>query len=819
METYLFKFSACLALFWLVYVLFLERQNMHQFKRFYLLGAVVTALTIPLLTITHYIEPVITDLEVSPLFIPMETSLVEIPQEQATFWNLETVLWLVYGIGVLLFTIRFTINLIKMYNRISKNETVVERSFIYVLLSECRIPHSFFKYIFFNKSTYEANAIPKEVLLHEETHAKQLHSLDIIVIELLQIVFWFHPLIYILKHNIKLNHEFLADQAVLKLGTDTKTYQNILLQFSSNTQDYELSSAINYSSIKKRFTIMKTQTSKTRIWLSSLLLLPIIAILFYSFAAKEYVEKENIAEISQQSEDNPKSNLFLVTVEKNGNSIELKCENGCKWSHLILEPSSEPYIINDYGFSEGNTVESDKFTFSIKPNKSGVDLNGLKGTAWIDLSFSLKENERQAINQLGMSNLPTKDLKETEKYIGKKLEIRAIKDKLTINKKPSSPKTYMNDLNDVTKDWTDKDYKSTTPELEIVECSKDFLDKLDSNFRKTDYFLISIQGSKQLNNTRPTLEIKQEKPIMEILINRKGELLVDDEIGSMESIASQLKTLKKSAKASDAVFVRYHPSDASNTVLKDVQILIRTYDFKVIHADASLENPPPPPPLVKQEKASAKQVAEYNTWAKKMNTETTKAEANNKVNAYPIVKQKDVQKYKSIYMHIMSPEQRKNAAPWPKFPPVPESSNNQPKTGFIKIKGETHYYVTIDKQTKYYNKNGYQISKNGDILSTTQVNASDVIPNQYITKIYSENEVMVEFKNNMPDTKYDIMDIPTPPMPTSASTLDLIIQMAKKGATIYYEEKVISSDEAIQLFKTSKKLHITTTESEVYISK
>jgi beta-lactamase regulating signal transducer with metallopeptidase domain/biopolymer transport protein ExbD len=301
METYLFKFSACLAIFWFIYILFLERQNMHRFKRFYLLGAVTMALLIPVLTITHYIEPITSDSKMSQEYMPIEAPLAEISKVQGPLMNLETVLWVIYGLGVLLFFTRFIINLTKMHQCITKNETATERSFIYVLLQECRMPHSFFKYIFFNKSAYQTNAVPNEVILHEETHAKQFHSLDIIVIELLQIVFWFHPLIYILKHHIKLNHEFLADQAVLKEGIDTKTYQTILLQFSSNTEDYQLSSAINYSSIKKRFTVMKTQTSKTRIWLSTLLVLPIIAILFYSFSTKEYVEKEPLetSEISQ----------------------------------------------------------------------------------------------------------------------------------------------------------------------------------------------------------------------------------------------------------------------------------------------------------------------------------------------------------------------------------------------------------------------------------------------------------------------------------------------------------------------------------------
>jgi len=292
MAMYLLKFSACLLALWLLYVLFLERQKMHRFKRFYLLGSFGMALTIPLLTITEYIEPVVQNFEITPLYLPIEASIIEPVIEETPVVDLATALWLIYGLGVVLFSTRFVINLGKLYNSISQNNKIRNKNFIYVLLNKYRIPHSFFSYIFLHKTAYQSNEIPQEVLLHEETHAKQLHSLDIIVIELLQIVMWFHPLVYLLKHHIKLNHEFLADEAVLNEGVDSSSYQTILLQFSSNTQDYQLSSAINYSSIKKRFTVMKTQTSKTRIWLSSLLLLPVCAILFYSFAEREYVQKE-----------------------------------------------------------------------------------------------------------------------------------------------------------------------------------------------------------------------------------------------------------------------------------------------------------------------------------------------------------------------------------------------------------------------------------------------------------------------------------------------------------------------------------------------
>ena len=160
-----------------------------------------------------------------------------------------------------------------------------------MLLEDLATPHTFFKYLFFNKFKFETKQIPQEILLHEQTHSKQKHSIDVLFIELLQIVFWFNPLIYFIKHAIKLNHEFLADQAVLNHGIETASYQKTLLNFSSNSKQPHLANAINYSFIKKRFTIMRTHTTKRAIWLRSIVLLPLLAILIYGFSEKVVIEK------------------------------------------------------------------------------------------------------------------------------------------------------------------------------------------------------------------------------------------------------------------------------------------------------------------------------------------------------------------------------------------------------------------------------------------------------------------------------------------------------------------------------------------------
>lgn len=616
METYLFKFSACLAVFWLVYVLFLERQNMHRFKRFYLLSTVVLALIIPALTNTHYIEPVITEFEMPQMYLPMESSFVEMPQEEPPFMDLETILWMLYGFGVLLFTIRFALNLFKMYKRISNNETITKRSFIYVLLEECRIPHSFFKYIFFNKSTYKTDSIPREVQLHEETHAKQLHSLDIIVIELLQIVFWFHPLIYILKHHIKLNHEFLADQAVLNQGSDTKTYQNILLQFSSSTQDYQLSSAINYSSIKKRFTVMKTNTSKTRIWLSSLLLLPIIAILFYSFAEREYIEKQQIDPVAAIVEELQKANKLNVNYVDGATPAMMKEYND--WIKKLNNNSSSLFIpvgtwerlaaIYDIMNEEQrNSVETYPYLqeaitpnlYSVKPSKpSPAQFESWKNekefAIWLD---------RQHISNSTLNKYSVNDIVH---FVDSKVNENAQSEKfpqsfqINLYSKDGFNKffveTFINDYKSLTKTYTNeintylKGLQTDNSELRILKAQAD---KFYNQFTKENIEKYNILMAPPVPAQNRNVVV--QKPIMWILINRKDQILVDDEIGTLESIENKLKKLAKEGKAGQLVSIKFD-KETSKDVILQVERLVKANKFKVVSFDASKIPPPPPPP-------------------------------------------------------------------------------------------------------------------------------------------------------------------------------------------------------------------------------
>ncbi len=137
-------------------------------------------------------------------------------------------------------------------------------------------------------------------MLHEEAHASQKHSLDILFVELLQIIFWFNPLFYFIKRSIKLNHEFLADRAVLKLVWKLQTIKKYY--WHSHQMHVTPSLAHSHQLFINQKTIYRyenTHLKKSHL-ASKFLILPLLSVLIYGFSTKEIVKKEIQSEIVQQ---------------------------------------------------------------------------------------------------------------------------------------------------------------------------------------------------------------------------------------------------------------------------------------------------------------------------------------------------------------------------------------------------------------------------------------------------------------------------------------------------------------------------------------
>lgn len=293
MINFIITSSVCLSIFLAAYHLLLEKEKMHNFNRFYLLGSIVISFAIPFLTFeiikivpaVQYFDTIVDE----PFIIPSTETYIE---EKTVY--MPNVLWSLYGIISMLLLVRFGKNIWKLISKARSNPSVNYQSAKLVLIEERILPHTFLNSIFINFDDYNKSSIEDELYAHELVHVTQKHTLDILFIEILKVIFWFNPLFYYYKKAIQLNHEFLADEAIVKTYNNVLFYQNLLLQKSNNVQTIYLASNLNYLVTKKRLLMMTKNTSRKMALLKKVAIIPILAGLIYFFCIEVVAQEKTI---------------------------------------------------------------------------------------------------------------------------------------------------------------------------------------------------------------------------------------------------------------------------------------------------------------------------------------------------------------------------------------------------------------------------------------------------------------------------------------------------------------------------------------------
>lgn len=130
----------------------------------------------------------------------------------------------------------------------------------------------------------------QEILLHEVMHLRSWHTLDLLWIQLLLILFWFNPAMWLLKRELQEVHEFEADDGVINNGIDATRYQLLLVKKAVGTRLYSMANGFNHSKLKNRITMMLKERTNGWARLKLLLFVPVMAGTFYAFARPEVKE-------------------------------------------------------------------------------------------------------------------------------------------------------------------------------------------------------------------------------------------------------------------------------------------------------------------------------------------------------------------------------------------------------------------------------------------------------------------------------------------------------------------------------------------------
>lgn len=329
MEAYLLKSSIALALFYGVYYLLIRKSTHYQLNRF---AGLVCVLFSSVFAFLEFSAATPSKAHVSTIYTVAQ-QVSQLPNKLPTpTSNSLNIVLLVYGLGVVFFTSRFLIGLFTIL-RLYHNSSKTRRWGFKVIITDKAVPpFTFFNLLFIHEQILKEDT-HEALIIHEQHHREQWHSLDTILLELLSIVFWFNPFIWLFQRHIRASHEYMADQQVLSNGIDPLNYQQLLFEARTGVT-LQLGSYLNNGiTLKKRFAnMLSPQNKRLQTYLKMLWLVPLMVTLltFNSLAQQDKVKTLSKAEEKQLLEQLRQLELVIFEIRQN--------EQKAKFNQPVIHP-------------------------------------------------------------------------------------------------------------------------------------------------------------------------------------------------------------------------------------------------------------------------------------------------------------------------------------------------------------------------------------------------------------------------------------------------------------------------------------------------
>ena len=306
------KVALALLVFYLFYRFLLKKETFHRFNRVVLVGTAVLSFLLPLCIITIHkpieVAPVVPEPAIVATEVPAQ-ELVPLVEPAVPWWP--TALTLLFWAGVAFVLARVTLSILSIVRIIRRGRLVREEDGCKIIVTERDIdPFSWMQYIVLSGKDWEA---PHEsILAHEKAHIGLGHSLEVLLVDILSALQWFNPAIWMLRADLQELHEYEADDAVLRAGTNIKEYQYLLIRKAVSKSGYSVANSFNHSILKNRITMMSKSKSPLSRGLRVLYLIPLTCIGLGMQARTIYVapDKDNEKILSERLSGTARTGVF-----------------------------------------------------------------------------------------------------------------------------------------------------------------------------------------------------------------------------------------------------------------------------------------------------------------------------------------------------------------------------------------------------------------------------------------------------------------------------------------------------------------------------
>ncbi|WP_163514687.1 M56 family metallopeptidase [Gelidibacter japonicus] len=478
---YLLKSCALIAVFYICYILFLQRETFFEANRWFLLLGLITSILFPLLVIPIYVDmPATTNGGFSVIATTAQTT----PEPS---FDLTTLTLWVYAIGVSFFLGRLLIQFLSLMKLINKNDKEKSGKYTYIRTSESLSPFSFFKWIVFNPKLFNEKEL-ELILQHEKIHASQSHSIDTVLVDLAAALFWFNPFIWLYRKVLKQNLEFIADQHTQKQSKNDERYQKLLLKTSLPEQNLNIVNTFYNSSIrlklfgkqitlfntlgqvKKRIVMLhKSKSNLMNTWKYSIVV-PLLVIFAMTFNT-EIIAQTTVAEKETAKSDQQNILKFVVTKDTKDQQLDFIKEKLADKGAIISFKNVKRNIKNeitaikikfDYKNNSGNTsinLSQPISPIEISINPSNDSINVGQQTSELSQSFDIITDED---GQVIISESTTDPKENSFRIVGKKINKNATNKDTIFIENTTGKVSYKNTIDENNKVITVKKTNSET---------------------------------------------------------------------------------------------------------------------------------------------------------------------------------------------------------------------------------------------------------------------------------------------------------------------------------------------------------------------
>lgn len=332
--TYLLKVNIALSLFYLIYYFWLRKLTFYTINRYFLIFALTFSTLYPLIHIHVNQSSAEKPTPVASNVMPVWEYEYSANQQMTINEHIDTLFYLT----LLVFTLRFCISLFGILKIHLSSTASIWNAYHYRKSKEDILPFSFWKNVYLNPEKHSDNEL-EGIFRHEYVHVRQLHSLDILLAELILIFCWYNPFSWLFRRVIRENIEFITDSNVLASGINKKAYQYSLLTVLTANRQSTIANYFNMKDLKKRISMMNRKQTANMHLFKYVLLIPLVigclSIFTISVAKQHTLTPESLSLTTVMGTDDkpteneiPKGKPFvLIDTISNIDTVKDKEEN------------------------------------------------------------------------------------------------------------------------------------------------------------------------------------------------------------------------------------------------------------------------------------------------------------------------------------------------------------------------------------------------------------------------------------------------------------------------------------------------------------